>query len=329
MKARIKIIPFLFLLPLLCTSDSAFYPSGKGLAAGEAERRVRFQIVAIEEKGTERRTLSETTVEGAAGTDFNVELQDGRFSLVARFLTDFLSPEALKVRARLNTRRLYGRSEKELPLYEEDTRNETLQLGFDEKIILLPFGRGADERLLIEITPTLSDKSARLATGKLRPLEIEIGQQSPGGAISVKASKTPHHFVVEAALLEDGREVARAQSPYLVEEARELLLQRVGDAGAAALQNPLAVNLTLSEYRTSRTMDQISLGFDLYLAGAHHESARTAIARKWAGIADLGSDLTYDLSRFFPNAQGKKHELRFKVKLAPEEEDARSRARVG
>jgi hypothetical protein len=323
MKARLKIISFLFLLPLLCSSDSALYSSGKGLAAGEDERRVRFQIVAIEEKGTERRTLSETTVEGPAGTDFNVELQDGRFSLVARFLTDFLSPEALKVRARLNTRRLYGRSERELPLYEEDTQNETLQLGFDEKIILLPFGRGGDERLLIEITPTLSEKSARLASGGLRPLEIEIGRQSPGGAISVEASKTPHRFVVEAALLEDGREVARGEAPYLIEEARELALQPVAGASPAALQHTLVVNLTLSEYRMSRTADQISLGFDLYQRDARDGNARAAVARKWAGIAELGRDLTYDLSRSFPNAQGKKYELRFKVKLAPEEQAAR------
>jgi hypothetical protein len=323
MKARIKIISLLFLLPLLCTSDSALYPSGKGLAAASDERRVRFQIVAIEEKGTERRTLSETTVEGPAGTDFNVELQDGRFFMVARFLTDFLSPEALKVRARLNTRRLYGRSERELPLYEEDTQNETLQLGFDEKIVLLPFGRGGDERLLIEITPTLSEKSARLASGNLRPLEIDISRQSPGGAISVEASKTPHRFVVEAVLLEDGREVARAEAPYLIEEARELVLQPEGNASAAVLQKPLVVNLTLSEYRMSRTADQISLGFDLYQSDAQHESVRTAIAQKWAGIAELGSELTYDLSRSFPNAQGQKYELRFKVKLAPEEQDAR------
>jgi len=323
MKARIKIISFLFLLPLLCASDSAFYPSGKGLAAASDEPRVQFHIVAIEEKGTERRTLSETTVEGPAGTDFNVELQDGRFSLVARFLTDLLSPEALKVRARLNTRRLYGRSEKELPLYEEDTQNETLQLGFDEKIILLPFGRGGDERLLIEITPTLSEKSARLASGGLRPLEIEIGRQSPGGAISVKASKTPHRFVVEAVLLEDGREVARAEAPYLIEEARELLLQPVGDASPAVLQHPLAINLTLSEYSMTRTADQISLGFDLYRRDAQHESVRAAIAQKWAGIAELGRDLTYELSNSFPNAQGKKYELRFKVKLAAEEKAAR------
>jgi len=323
MKARMKIISFLFLLPLLCTSDSALYPSGKGLAAASDERRVRFQIVAIEEKGTERRTLSETTLEGPAGTDFNVELQDGRFSMVARFLTDLLNPEALKVRARLNTRRLYGRSERELPLYEEDTQNETLQLSFDEKIVLLPFGRGGDERLLIEITPTLSENSARLASGKPRPLEIDISRQSPGGAISVEASKTPHRFVVEAALLEDGREVARGSAPFLIEEARELVLQHIGDASAAVLQHPLVVNLTLSEYRMSRTADQISLGFDLYQGNAQHESVRTAIAQKWAGIAELDSALTYDLSRSFPNAQGRKYELRFKVKLAPEEQAAR------
>jgi hypothetical protein len=323
MKARIKIVSFLLLLPLLLASDSAFDSARTSMAAASGERRVRFQIVAIEEKGTERRTLSETTVEGPAGTDFNVELEDGRFSLVARFLTDFLSPEALKVRARLNTRRLYGRSERELPLYEEDTQNETLQLGFDEKIILLPFGRGGDNRLLIEITPTLSEKSARLASGETRPLEIEIGPQSPGGAISVEASKTPHRFVVEAALLEDGREVARGASPYLIEEASELVLQPVGDASPAVLRHPLMVNLTLGEYRMSRTADQISLGFDLYQRDAQDENARAPVARKWAGIAELGQNLTYDLSRSYPNAQGKKYELRFKVKLAPEEQAAR------
>lgn len=323
MKARMKIISFLFILPLLVASDSAFDPARKSVAAGRDERRVRFEIVAIEEKGTERRTLSEATVEGPAGTDFNIELEDGRFSMDARFLTDFLSPEALKVRAKLNTRRLYGRSERELPLYEEDTQNETLQLGFDEKIILLPFGRGGDERLLIEITPTLSEKPARLASGQTRPLEINIARQSPGGAIRIQASKTPHRFVVEAALLEDGREVARGQAPFLIEEARELVLQPQGDASSAVLQNQLVVNLTLSEYVTGRTTDQVSLGFDLYRLDAQRENGRASIAQKWAGVANLGSDLTYDLGNSYLNAQGKKYELRFKVRLAPEEQAAR------
>lgn len=322
-KARIKIVLFLFILPLICAGDSHFDSPLKGAAAASDERRVRFQIVTIEEKGIERRTLSDAIVEGPAGTDFNVRLGDGRFSMAARFLTDLLGPEALRVRARLNTRRLYGLSARELPLYEEDTQNETLQLGFDEKIVLLPFGRGVgQDRILIEITPTLSDKPALLSSGKLRPLEIEIVQQSPGGAISIEASKTPHRFVAEATLLEDGREVARGSAPCLIEEARELILQPIEDASATVRQNPLAVNLTLSSYRTGRTADQISLEFDLYQMDTQHNGARALVAQKWAGIAKLGAELTYDLSRAYKNAQGKKYELRFKVKLAPGEQAA-------
>jgi hypothetical protein len=129
--------------------------------------------------------------------------------------------------------------------------------------------------------------------------------------------------VVEATLLEDGREVMRGTAPYLIEEARELRLQPQAGASSAALQHPLVVDLKLSDYRMSRTTDQISLGFDLYRADAQGESGRALFEQNLAGVADLGSILAYDLSSSYPNAQGKKYELRFKVRLAPEEQDVR------
>lgn len=319
MKAQTKIIPILFALPLLLAGDCVQYLAKPPEVKLRDQQRVRFQIATVEETAGQRHTISEATVEGPPGTDFQVDLQAERFKMDARFLTDLGAPGALKVRARLNTRRLYGYSERKLPVYEEDAQNESLQLGFDEGIVLLPFGRSdGEERLKIEITPMISEQTVRLPSGKARPLEIKILKPGPGG-ISIQATKIPHHFAVEAALLEDGRVVAHGTANYLIEEGQELLLEPNDQAGPEIARHPLAVNLTVSEYARSRPADQATLSFDIYRAD-QQQGRREAIALKWAGIASLGSDLTYDLRDIYLPSSGKNHELRFKVKLAEGEQ---------
>lgn len=282
--------------------------------------RIRFHIVMIEEKGTERNSISEAVVEGPPNTDFNVNLEDKRFRMRARFLTDLIQPGALKVRARIDTRRLYGYSERELPLYEEDEQIQSLELGFDESVVLLPFGRGSgDHRLKIEITPAISEQTSISSTGKKRPLEISILKPGPSGIISIEASKVPHNFMLEAVLLEDGREVAGGTVPLLIEEPQEIALQPNAVAGAKITENLLFVNLAIERYARSRPADQVTFGFDVYLMKSGQGERRERVAQSWAGVASLDSAMTYDLSKYYLSETGRKYELRFKFKLAPGE----------
>jgi hypothetical protein len=300
-------------LILLVTTDSRVFSDRPGA-------RIEFRIATIEETAGDRNLISEALVEGPPGTDFNITLRGERFRMNARFLTDLIGAGTLKVRAKLDTRRLYGFSERSLPLYEEDAQSHAVELGFDEQIVLLPFGRKeGDDRLLIEITPAISDQSIFLPTGKARPLEIKILKQSPGGEISVQAFKKPHNFEVEAALLENGVEVARGTSICLIEEPEKIALQPFSSAGRELLDNPLAVTLTIDGFERGRPADNAYLTFDVYPLDASGQSRREAVATKWGGVASIGSDLTYDLSPHYLSSSGKKYELRFRVRLAPGE----------
>lgn len=318
MKVQTVILAVLLALISLLTSDRVSLSAETSPRAPLYPERMRFQITTVEERAGERNIISEASVEGPPGTDFNINLEGGRFRMRARFLTDPIRRDALKVRAKLDTRRFYGYSERELPLYEEDTQSQTLEVGFDEAVILLPFGSGGgDHRLKIEITPAMSEQTARLPSGKARPLEIKILKPSPGGAIGIEATKIPHNFTVEAVLLENGREVARGLADYPIEEAREITLQPNEGAGPELTRHPLAVNLVIDRYARSRPTDQVTVGFDVYRGDRRRQGGgREAVALKWAGVADLGSPLTYDLSDHFLNSTGKKYELRFKINLA-------------
>ena len=311
MNTRSLSLTLLLALTSLLASDRA--PASVN-TSGATHERIRFLITTVEEHGGARNVISEATVEGPAGTDFQIDLQGARFKMDARFLTDLVRPDALRVRAKLNTRRFYGYSERKLPLYEEDKQNETLDLSFDEAVVLLPFGRGGDDQLKIEITPSVSEQTALLPTGKARPLEINILKESPGGQIEIKASKVPHRFVAQAALFANGQEVARGTSVCLLEEAQEIALQPTVNGQT----HPLVVRLSLDEYARSRPSDQATISFDIY----HLTDAgqREQIAANWAGVAALGAPLSYDLSRLYAPDAGRKYELRFNIRLADDEQ---------
>jgi len=301
--------------------------ASKGPTAHSAEtaqpsnaRRIRFDVATFEEHEGRRDLISETIIEGPPGTDFNIKLRGGRFQMEARFLTDLVAPDSLKIRANLNTRRLYGYSERNLPLYEEDAQRETLPLRFDEKLVLLPFGRNDDsDQLKIEITPGVSELSGYVDSGKPRPLEIKILKASPGGAISIEASKRPHKFKVEAALLEDGREVARSTSDALLQEATDLVFKPTEQASAEVIGHPLVITLNLTEHLKSQPMDQIAVEFDAYQLDGLGASQRKPLGVHNAGINEVGSDFNYHLSDYL-RPLGKKYELRFRIRLAPGED---------
>ena len=284
--------------------------------ASDEMKRIRFHVATIEEKAGARDVLAETVVEGPPGTDFEIDLHDERFKMNARFLTDLMADGELKVRATLNTRRLYGRSERDLPLYEEDLQKQILQLGFDEALVLLPFGRDGGDRLKIEITPAWSEEATRLPSGRLRPLDIDIIKPAPGGMINVRATKKPHNFAVEMMLLENGREVARGASLYLLEESKDILLQPLSQASPETIANPLAVNLTINDYIRGRPLDQAAISFDVYsITGGN----RATIAKNWAGIRELMAEIKYDFTNRYLKSSGNRYELRFIIKLAPGE----------
>jgi hypothetical protein len=313
MMMRSGLFIILFALAALLSGDGA--PASPPTRARTSVERIRFHIVTVEEDGRARKVISESVVDGPPNTDFNINLEDKRFRMKADFLTDLIRPDALKLRVRLETRRLYGYSERNLPLYEEDSQAQTLELGFDEEVILLPFGRnGGDNRLKIEIRPELDAQGESLPSGKKRPLEINILKQSPGGVVSIQASKIPHRFTVEATLLEDGREVARGTSDYLIDEAQEFSLKPTEEASAEVVNNPLTVNLTINQFARSRPQDEATIVFDLL-----RTNEREPLAHNWSGVSPLGSTMTYNVSDVYLRGTGRKYELRFKVNLAPGE----------
>src|ERR1044071_157529 len=145
MKMRAKLTLILFAL-LSLTGGGRLRSTNANPVAADL-KRMQFQIATIREHAGERTVISSSVIEGPPGTDFDIDLQGERFKMKAKFLTDFDASNALAIRARLQTRRLYGYSAQGLPLYEEDEQSQTLRLGLDEDIILLPFGRsGRDGR---------------------------------------------------------------------------------------------------------------------------------------------------------------------------------------
>jgi hypothetical protein len=287
--------------------------------------RISFDISTYEERADGRELLAETTVEGPPGTDFEIKLQGERFRMDAKLLSDLIAQNSLQMRADLNTRRLYGQSERGLPLYEEDTQKQSLQLGFDEKLILLPFG-GSDtnsnsDQLKIEIKPKRSEQGAYIAAGKPRPLEIKILKASPGNSITVEATKVPHRFALVATLLEDGREVARGETQNgLIEQPQEILLAPNSQADATVTDNPLAMTVNISRYIRSRPTDGVAIDFDVFHSDPRQPDSRRRLELSGAGILDLGSESLYDISDRYPTSSGRKYELKVRVELAPGEE---------
>jgi len=318
MKARTKTTLFALIISAALMTGGRPYSSSLA-EANRALKRIRFQVTAIEEGTQGRKVISNATIEGPPGTDFVVDLQSRRFKMNARFIADLISPGDLKVKAKLNTRRLYGYSSNKLPLYEEDDQRETLHLGFEEQVVLLPFGKGSGELLKVEVIPSISDQPVYLASGEMQPPVINISEPSPGGMIGIHAFKIPHQFDVEAVLLEDGREVARGESPCLIEEEQEILLQPNARANPDVSNNPLTINMTIAGYQPNGLLGESAISFDVYHTNKRESSGSQFVARNWTGIGVVGSGIDYDLSDNYLSLSGKKYQLRFKVKLAARE----------
>lgn len=314
MKTRfILLLILISIIALLSEADKRF-----ALAADE-QKRVRFQITTIAEnaKNGERKILARTTVEGLPGTDFNINLQTENYKMQARFLSDLTAESQLKLRAALNTRRFYGYSPANLPLYEEDAQKQTLQIKFGETVVLLPFGRnaGAAETLKIEITPALLFVSENNEDSQ--KLKINFDKQIPGGEIAIEASKVPHRFQTEAVLLADGKPFARGAADCLLEEEKEIILQPI--AGADSGSQQFAAKVTINKFTRNRAADLVGINFDFYRA-ANEESKEQnqTIISNGAGVGVLGRDLIYPLKD--TNLPiGKNYELKFVIRFAENE----------
>lgn len=245
---------------------------------------IRIDVVLVEHTDGKRQVVAGSRIEGRAGTDFDVEFTLDGYVLTGHFLTDLAPQRALEVTAHVVSRRLHGRSERGLPLWEEDQQDRTLVVGFDESIVLWPFGRDRNA-LAIEITP---------APATAGPLRIEPFPPGRGGALRVRARRVPHRLVCEASVVQAGRELAHAVADCRLGRLARLLL------GAGAQDRTLAVHV--EDYQRDRPTDSVTMQVDL-------TAANDAPILHAMGTAPVGQPLQYVL-----DAAGT--ELRISARLA-------------
>lgn len=299
MRTRIIYTLILLLVSVLISGDSRL------VSAENQVNRIRFQVTTIGESASERKILAQTTIEGLPGTDFNINLQTENFKMQTRFMSDLIGENNLKIRAKLDTRRFYGFSPANLPLYEEDSQKHSLEIGFDETLILLPFGRGA-ETLKIEITPTMF--SIPKTDVDAKKLKISFDKHIPSGEIFIEASKIPHRFEVEAVLLADGKAIAKGSAACLLEEEQTINLQMLGEPEN---QN-YAAKLTIDKFSRTRPNDLVGINFGFY--SSQPKNQMLLIVSNGAGIGELDKELVYRLEGAnLPD--NRKYELKFKVRL--------------
>ncbi len=294
-----------FLISVVVLACAFLVGDKRPVAAETQVRRIRFQVTAIGETAGESSVLAQTTIEGLPGTDFKINLRNGSFKMEARFLSDLVSNDKIRIKASLETRRSYGYSARNLPLYEEDTQKHTLDLGFDQAIELLPFGGGGGTDVLkIEIVP----KMVYLPQGPdAAKLTIDFDKKMPGGEISIEASKTPHTFDVEAVITADGKPVAKGNCHCFIEEPQEMILDTVAVGDAA-----FSTRVTIKEFIRGGPAGMASFGFDLDRIA---EGAHELVIANGAGVGLVGDSLSYPLTEISAR-YGKKYELKFRIKLA-------------
>lgn len=243
--------------------------AGPGRTAAEPAP-VRIDVVLVEHDDGKRQVVAGSRIEGRAGIDFDVEFKLDGYGLTGHFLTDLVEPRALEVTAHVVSRRLHGRSERGLPLWEEDDQDRTLVVGFDESIVLWPFGRDRNA-LAIEIAP------APAAAGPLRIEPFALGR---GGALRVRARRVPHRLVCEASVVQAGRELAHAVADCRLGRVARLPL------GAGAQDRTVAVQV--EDYQRDRPTDSVLIQIDLTAASG-------APILHAMGTAGVGTALPYSL----------------------------------
>ncbi|MEW6729921.1 MAG: hypothetical protein AB1489_01165 [Acidobacteriota bacterium] len=313
MKAM-KIVLLLFILPLFLSFQDRVHPAS---APSLNLQRIQFNVRAVEENGGHRQVLSETLIEGPAGSDFDIKLQDSRFTLAAAFITDLIDTNLLQIRTQIATKRFIGYSQRKLPIYEEDQQQHKFLVGLDEAVELLPFGRSEEGNLLkIEIDP-LIHILPKQTTDKPEPLKIDIVKSPQYGFIKVNAHKIPHRFVVDAKLLVNNVAIAHGSSNCLFQQPQEIQLTPIPLTTAPAAYFPLMLSINVDSYTRSCPSDAFSINFDLYQTDQINRVRQTLLAQNWAGAGNFGETLIYNLSEVIPGINNK-CELVLTLRLAEE-----------
>lgn len=265
------------------------YPS---MAQGGAGKRVRFNVIALEEKGPIKKIRSHAEIEGPAGIDFEILLQDDRFFMKACFITDLLENSSILMRATLTTKRLYGYSERNLPLWEEDLQQHRIEVSLDEQLVLLPFGKGGEERLKIEIIPSLAAMDA-----SPQPIRIHIKHANAPGEVRYFARKIPHYFNLKMELLENDRMIASGQGRIMLKGSSKVLLTPVTEGEMDALQ----LEVTVEAYRGVGSRGSIE-----YFFNACYKNKK----EKRIGAIQLGKTTTLPFPLLNIPAKNKSYKLR-------------------
>ncbi|MDH3530053.1 MAG: hypothetical protein OEQ28_10840 [Acidobacteriota bacterium] len=254
-------------------------------AAGETER-IKFNLTVISESPLPE-MLSKTTIDGPAGTDFDVDLNTEGFDMKSRFVTDINANDELFVRVNLETRRYFGESPNGLPLFEEDTQNDTLVVGLNEVVVLLPFGRnGGGKTLKIQITPERYSVAAdRPDAGQLK---IDFPERLSSGEIAIRARKVPHRYQIESKILFEGKEIARGNGFGFIEEFTKVPLRLSESAPESIRGREFIANVAVEGFTTNRPMDLVSISF-----GITDASGTKIVGGK--GINGLGREFRYGL----------------------------------
>lgn len=282
MKTRLLVL----LVTAICFAQTG-YRTAEGAAAGE---KISFDLRVVVE-GSHSETLTEATIEGPVGTDFDIALNTKGFEMKAGFLTDPVGDTDSLVRIQLETKRFYGLSPNGLPLYEEDSQEHTIRVATREAVVLLPFGRnGNGDTLKIEILPQRITAPFEDA----EKLKIEFLKNLTSGEILINARKIPHNFEIEAEVQLSGTPVTKGETAALF---------RKNEAAKLSGALDLVLDIEIEEFSRSRPTDLVSVTFGL------KDKNGTMIANG-RGISETGGEFRYPLEQKL----GKGYELVFRVK---------------
>jgi hypothetical protein len=313
LKSKYKLFLCTFLFLLINSNRHSFSFSQNNLPT----TRIQFKVSTIEETSQQRHLLAESIIEGPIGTDFEINLKDKKFNMDAYFLTDLQASQQLMIQAKLNTKRYYGLSEKNLPLYEEDEQKHNLMVNLDEAILLLPFGNNTnDDKLKIEITPSFVNRNT--LGGKELPLTIDIVKPDLNGKINVRAYKIPHRFNLVAKLLADGKEIAKGTTECFFKQPKEIQLDFYSTFSQELSIYPLVLSLNVNKFERSCPTNSFELGFDIFRLN-QAKNQKESIIENGAGAGNFGEELKYDLTNLYLPTSNKKYELKISLTVTNNE----------
>lgn len=246
-----------------------------GSVAPAVTREARFEIRTVTTTNGERTILSSATVAGPSALSIRLNSEAGPFRMTARFVT---RPDgaAIRVAARVETRREVGRSDNDLPLVEEGVASQSATLAVDgsQTLAVFPFGRDAVEELSIEIIPR---PAMAVSGGGPR---IDITSPGPNGWMRIEADAVPSGFTIDAEVVSGGRTVASGTGTAFPDERVSIPL--AGESAAS-------LDVTIDRYGPACA--GAMTGFVFNLDGVSLDEP----VRGWAGVAPSGAWTEYPL----------------------------------